>query len=130
MSQAAAGWRWARSYPAGLSPDVALDTWPVHSLVERSAERWGDKTALVFRDTEVSYAELRSQVDRAASAFLALGLGRGARIALLPDLPLGGSGIAPRQNAPAIPQPQLGSLGTAGASGTARQAIRPGGGNQ
>ena len=83
MSQAAAGWRWARSYPAGLSPDVVLDTWPVHSLVERSAERWGDKTALVFRDTQVSYAELRSQVDRAASAFLALGLGRGARIALL-----------------------------------------------
>lgn len=83
MSEAATAWRWARSYPAGLSPDIALDTWPVPSLADRSAQRWSDKIAFVFRDAQISYAELKRQVDRAAAAFLALGLGHGARVALL-----------------------------------------------
>ena len=41
MIQTIAGdaWPWARSYPGGFSPDVALDTWPVHALVDQGAER-------------------------------------------------------------------------------------------
>jgi long-chain acyl-CoA synthetase len=75
-------WPWAKSYPAGLSPDVTLDTWPIPSLIERSAERFGDKTAFVFRGNSVTYAALKTQVDRAAAAFVNTGLGKGARVAL------------------------------------------------
>jgi long-chain acyl-CoA synthetase len=81
-------WRWAKSYPAGLSPQVTLDTWPVPDMLARSAERFADKTALDFRGRSISYRELKEQSDRAARAFLAAGCGRGARIALfLPNTP-------------------------------------------
>ena len=86
MSQAgasAAARPWAKSYPAGLSPDVSLDTWPVPTLIDRSAELNGDKTAFVFRSTRLSYRELQREIDRAAAAFMAAGIGPGARVALM-----------------------------------------------
>lgn len=75
-------WPWAKSYPAGTSPDRELATWTVGSLIDRSAERFGDRPAFVFRGHSVSYGALKEEVDRAAAAFLAAGLGPGSRIAL------------------------------------------------
>ncbi len=85
MIQAIAGdaWPWARSYPGGFSPDVALDTWPVHTLLDQGAERFGDAVAFVFRDAKVSYRELKREVYRAAAGFAAIGIGKGDRVALL-----------------------------------------------
>jgi long-chain acyl-CoA synthetase len=85
MNHAIAGdaWPWAGSYPGGLSPDVALDTWPVHMLVDQGAVRFGDAVAFAFRDAKLSYRGLKREVDRAAAGFVALGIGRGDRIALL-----------------------------------------------
>ena len=84
----ASSWRWAISYPAGLSPQVTLDTWPVPAMLARSAERFADKTALEFRGQTISYRELKDESDRAARAFLGAGLGKGSRIALfLPNTP-------------------------------------------
>jgi len=80
---AADAWPWARSYPGGFSPDVALDTWPVHALVDQGAERFGDAVAFTFRDAKVSYRELKREVDRAAAGFVAIGIGKGDRVALL-----------------------------------------------
>lgn len=76
-------WPWAKSYPAGCQPDSRLDTWPVASAIDRSAETFGDRPAFVFRDVSVTYRALKAEIDRAASAFLEAGLGPGARIALL-----------------------------------------------
>lgn len=76
-------WPWAKSYPAGMSPDRKLDTWTVGSLIDRSAERFGDREAFVFRGRSVTYRALKDEADRAAAAFLAAGLGSGSRIALL-----------------------------------------------
>lgn len=75
-------WPWAKSYPAGMWPDRELATWPIGSMIDRSAERFGDRPAFVFRGQSVSYETLREEVDRAAAAFLAAGLGPGSRIAL------------------------------------------------
>ena len=85
MIQAIAGdaWPWARSYPGGFSPDVALDTWTIHALVDQGAERFGDAVAFVFRDAKVSYRELKREIDRAAAGFVAIGIGKGDRVALL-----------------------------------------------
>jgi long-chain acyl-CoA synthetase len=74
---------WQGSYPAGLDPLSELETFPVYRIIEESARDWGDKDAVVFRDTTLTYAELKRQVDRAAAAFLRAGLGHGSRIALL-----------------------------------------------
>ncbi|HTV68571.1 MAG TPA: AMP-binding protein [Rhizobiaceae bacterium] len=74
---------WAKSYPPGQSPDVRLDTWPVHSLIERSVERWSTRDAFVFRERSITYAELKREVDRAATGFVRAGIGAGSRVALL-----------------------------------------------
>ncbi|MFN3546538.1 MAG: AMP-binding protein [Mesorhizobium sp.] len=81
MNLAAAPWR--ASYPAGLSPDVTLAGFPVHVIVDEAADRWPGRTAAVFRDTHLTFAELAAKVDRAARAFRAAGAGRGTRVALL-----------------------------------------------
>jgi long-chain acyl-CoA synthetase len=78
---AAAPWR--NAYPPGLTPDVDLRGFPVHSIVDRAAAEWGDREAVVFRDRRMSFAELKGDADRAARAFLAAGLGKGTRMALL-----------------------------------------------
>lgn len=75
-------WPWAKSYPAGISPDVALVTWPVPEMIRRSAERFGERDAFEFRGATVSYRRLAAEMDRVAAAFLAAGYGPGARIAL------------------------------------------------
>jgi long-chain acyl-CoA synthetase len=74
---------WKSSYPAGLSPDVKLGAFAVHEIVERAAAEFGDRSCLKFRGRGMSFRELKQEVDRAASAFLAAGIGKGDRIALL-----------------------------------------------
>lgn len=51
--------------------------------VEHWASVKGDAEALVFEDTRLSWAELARQVDQAARAFLALGVGRGDCVACI-----------------------------------------------
>jgi len=74
---------WKAAYPAGLSPDVTLAAFPVHEIVDRSAARWGDKTAFCFRAVAISHADLKMEVERCAAAFVRAGVGRGDRVALL-----------------------------------------------
>jgi len=85
MTQDVAGdaWPWARSYPGGFSPDVALDTWPVHETLDRAAESFADLTAFVFRHVSITYGELKREADRAAAGFRALGVAKGTAVALL-----------------------------------------------
>ena len=77
-----APWPWEKSYPAGLSPRVELPAWPLGSIIDRAAEHFPEKDAIVFRGTSWTYAELKARVDEAAAAFLRAGLGKGARVAL------------------------------------------------
>lgn len=74
---------WKAIYPPGLSPDTTLEGWPVHAVVDRAAKRWPGKEAVRFRDTSLSYAGLKREVDRTAQAFLAADAGPGAKVALL-----------------------------------------------
>ncbi len=56
--------------------------------LQESAERYGDKTALVFRDVPMSYAALWSAVQATAAGMANLGIGQGDKIGLLlPNCP-------------------------------------------
>jgi long-chain acyl-CoA synthetase len=55
----------------------------VADRLRASAGRLPDKTALIFQDQRLSYAELDARVDRAAAAFQRAGLAPGDRVALL-----------------------------------------------
>jgi long-chain acyl-CoA synthetase len=56
--------------------------------VERAAQLFPDKTAIVFEGRRIAYGELNDRVNRLSSAFAANGVGRGDRVALyLPNIP-------------------------------------------
>jgi len=54
----------------------------VHQLLEESAQRYPDKTALICTERRVSFAELDSAANRLAHALMAEGVGRGDRVAV------------------------------------------------
>ena len=52
-------------------------------ILERSAKRFPNKTAIICDDTELSYRELDEQANQLANALLSLGLKKGAKVAML-----------------------------------------------
>ncbi len=52
-------------------------------FTERSARFWPEKTAILFRDRSITYAELEKRSNRLARALLALGLQKGDRVAIV-----------------------------------------------
>ncbi|MDP1787400.1 amino acid adenylation domain-containing protein [Nitrosomonas sp.] len=55
---------------------------PVHCLIERQVSEYPDATALIFEDTELSYAELNRQVNRLAHQLIALGVKPESRVGI------------------------------------------------
>lgn len=47
-----------------------------------AAQRWGNETAISFRDVRMSFSELNSEIDRAARALLARGIRKGDVVGL------------------------------------------------
>ncbi len=57
-------------------------------LLERSADVFPEKTAIVYGDRRLSYSEMRAETQRLASALAASGIGTDDRVAfLMPNLP-------------------------------------------
>lgn len=57
-------------------------------LLDRAAERFGDRTCLTFEDREWSFREVRERVDEVARGLIALGVGRDDVVAVwLPNRP-------------------------------------------
>ena len=73
---------WVKHYDPGVAADVAVPDRSVSQVFDEATERFRDRTALVFSGRKISFAELRDQVDRLATAFAALGLRKGDRVAL------------------------------------------------
>jgi fatty-acyl-CoA synthase len=66
------------------SSTVPLIGETIGAVLNDMAERYGDRLALIscHQDLRYTYAELRAEVDRAARAFLDLGVNRGDRIGI------------------------------------------------
>lgn len=61
---------------------------PLHGLLERAAESYPNKTALVYNCKETSYRELDGLSNQFANSIVARGIGKGDRVALLlPNCP-------------------------------------------
>ena len=73
---------WVKSYDPGTPADVLVPDRSVPQAFDEATERFRDRTALVFSDRKITFGELRDQVDRLATAFAALGLRKGDRVAL------------------------------------------------
>src|SRR4051812_48656748 len=54
----------------------------IHSALSTAVEQYGDGEAFVFANGRLSYRDLARAADEVARAFLALGIGRGDRVAI------------------------------------------------
>ena len=79
---------WTRHYESGVPADLAMEELTVVDFFERTVAKWGDRPALTLKGKTLTYAQLKDQVDRFATALAALGVKKDSRVALwLPNLP-------------------------------------------
>lgn len=79
---------WINSYPPGIHWDAQLPVLPVPRLLDDSAEKWPELTAVDFMGKQITYRELQDLVNRAAFGFQQLGVKPGVHVGLyLPNTP-------------------------------------------
>ena len=79
-------------YPRGVHWDDPLARGSLPDLLSQAVRDYGDRPVLEFRDSPITYAELESMVEVAASAYLRAGYGKNSSVALFlgnsPDHPI------------------------------------------
>jgi long-chain acyl-CoA synthetase len=79
---------WTSSYDPGVPSQVDIPDEPLHLGLARAAQRYPDRAAIRFYGRSITYRELDALSNRFANALVALGIGRGERVALLmPNCP-------------------------------------------
>jgi long-chain acyl-CoA synthetase len=73
---------WLKHYPKGVPAEVDAPLISVPELFEQAADKYRDKTALLFYGKKLTYAELKDQIDRLATALADLGIKKGDTVAL------------------------------------------------
>lgn len=79
---------WLVHYADNVPADIEAPTHSVVALLDDAARQYPDRVALDFFGATTTYAQLRDEVLRAASALRDLGVGHGDRVAIiLPNAP-------------------------------------------
>jgi len=79
---------WLKHYPDDVPEKVQIPEVPAYRLVDEAIKKYGDRIALVFYGTEISYRQLGEYIEKAASAFHELGIGKGSVVAIfVPTVP-------------------------------------------
>jgi long-chain acyl-CoA synthetase len=74
---------WLANYEKGVPEFVEYEDVCLPAFLDRSAERFPDRSALNFQGYRIRFRQLREMVDRFASSLSAFGVNRGDRVALL-----------------------------------------------
>ena len=79
---------WTLGYPPDVDWHAPIPVKPMTALLEDAAARFADRPFLDFMGKRSTYAEVARMVDRAATGFQAIGVGKGVRVGLfLPNTP-------------------------------------------
>lgn len=79
---------WHKSYAAGVPRDVEFEKITMPEILTRTAQRFPNRTALIFMGKKITYRELEALVNRFAKALTELGVKAGDKVAmLLPNMP-------------------------------------------
>ena len=73
---------WLRHYPEGVPETVDVPAISVSELFDQVAEKFANKTALIFYGKKISYAKLKELIDRFAAALADLGVKKSDTVAL------------------------------------------------
>lgn len=79
---------WHRFYDEGVPVSIQYEDLTLPQILDRTAQRYPDRTALLFEGFRMTYRELKEAVDRLATALVALGVRPQDRVAIqLPNVP-------------------------------------------
>ena len=79
---------WLGSYDPGVPADIAIPDGPLPQALADTARRFPQRVAIRFYGRSITYGDLDALVSRFANALIALGVGKGDRVALLmPNCP-------------------------------------------
>jgi long-chain acyl-CoA synthetase len=73
---------WLKYYPKGVPSEVDVPEISVPELFDQMAEKYANKTALIFYGNKISYKKLKELIDRFAAALGGLGVIKGQTVAL------------------------------------------------
>ncbi len=79
---------WLKHYDFWVPQNINYPRQPVYQVLNLAASIFTDRPATAFLDAELTYGELKSQVDKLATALLHLGIKSGDRVGImLPNCP-------------------------------------------
>jgi len=79
---------WLVHYQDGVPYTVGVPRIPLQQLLRSAVRRFPNRAAVRFEGGTLTYRQLNGEVNRVANALLGLGIGKGARVALLmPNMP-------------------------------------------
>ena len=73
---------WIHFYPKGVDPEIGIPDISLCQAFDNAAKKWKNRTAISFYGRKISFAELKEQVDRLASALYDLGIKKNDKVAL------------------------------------------------
>jgi long-chain acyl-CoA synthetase len=74
---------WLKSYLPGVPAEIEIPLKSIGDLFDTSTHKWANRTAIAFYGNEISYNDLRNQVDRLATALDDLGIKKGNAVGVL-----------------------------------------------
>lgn len=79
---------WEAAYPKGVDWGAAIATGTLTALLDRTSDTHADLPAIRFRQSRITYRDLRTRIDRLAAGLLEAGLTPGQAVGLLlPNTP-------------------------------------------
>ena len=79
---------WLAHYDPEVKPVLGYDFRPLPAFLDRAAERWPKRKAILFQNNSITYAELKRLAETVAAGLRAGGVRRGDRVAImLPNSP-------------------------------------------
>jgi long-chain acyl-CoA synthetase len=79
---------WFRLWPNDVPQNLEYPKVPLHEILEKTAKEHPEKAAIAYFEREITYAELDSLSNQFAGALNALGVKKGASVAIfLPNIP-------------------------------------------
>jgi long-chain acyl-CoA synthetase len=79
---------WLKHYDFWVPDKMNFPRQPVHQILDLSALQFGDRPAVAFQNAQLTYSEIKVQVDRLATALAGLGITKGDRVGImLPNCP-------------------------------------------
>jgi long-chain acyl-CoA synthetase len=79
---------WLKHYDSGVPHTIEYPSVPLHSLLEKSAGKYGDAACTIFKGATISFKEMDELTDRLAAGLAALGVKKGEPVGIfMPNTP-------------------------------------------